>query len=390
MSRFFRKFKFVIEARLQEPNPLIQVLIGPRQVGKTTAIKQIFSQRGIYFSADSPLPLGPEEIEAHWKQAMEMEDPWLAIDEIQKISSWSEMVKKLWDARTKPIKLVLLGSAALSIEKDLKESLAGRYELVRVEHWNFSEASSMFQMSLQDYLEFGCYPGSIQFLQDRDRWGQYIRDSIVEPAIGRDILQLHPVENPALLRQVFSICVGHPSQIISLNKIQGSLQDRGAVATLQRYLHLLGLGFLATGVQKFSSNAIREKMSPPKLIIHDNALIRAFERPIHATPSSERLGFYIENAVGARLIESGWDCFYWKDKKLEVDFIAMGPGGEKLALEVKTQAPSLQELQGLMRFCQENPEFTACVVCPTKVHLKGVRWIDLKDILSISRFSNTY
>lgn len=385
MISISRSFKPLIEARLKEKSPLIQVLVGPRQVGKTTAMKQIFADRGVYFSADSPVPLTSKEIESLWSQALALPEPLLAIDEIQKIVGWSEAIKKLWDAKNKPFKLVLLGSAALAIERDLKESLAGRYELIRVEHWNFAEAQAAFEFSFEQFLEFGCYPGSIALLPDQDRWGLYIRDSIIEPAIGRDILQLHPVDNPSLLRQVFSICVGHPAQIVSLNKLQGMLQDRGALATLQTYLELLGFGFLVTGVQKFTMNALRTRSSPPKLIVHDNALIRAFERPVTQTPKRERMGLYLENAVGARFIEAGWETYYWKDKSYEVDFIVLGPGGEKWAVEVKSSVPTAAELKGLFYFCRRHPDFEACVVCPQSVDIDGIKWLSADKILSLSR-----
>jgi predicted AAA+ superfamily ATPase len=384
-----RSFKQKIESRLAEESPLIQVLVGPRQVGKTTAIKQILSGRGLYFTADSPVPLDSTEIEKIWNRAIELPDPILAIDEIQKIPGWSEVIKKLWDTKTRKIKVLLSGSAALSIEKDLRESLAGRYELIRVEHWNFSEAHEAFGVTLGDYIEFGCYPGSSVLRDDIERWSLYIRDSIIEPAIGRDILQLHPVDNPALLRQVFSICVGHPSQIISLNKLQGQLQDRGALSTLQAYLELLSFGFLVTGVQKFAQNVLRMRQSPPKLIVHDNALIRAFERPIKSSPDSKRLGFYLENAVGARFIEAGWETYYWKDRDLEVDFIVLGPNGEKLAVEVKSSPPDVADLKGVLQFCRRHPEFQACVVCPVSFSMPGIRLIAAEKALSLSRQNPT-
>jgi uncharacterized protein len=295
------------------------------------------------------------------------------------------MIKKLWDTKKKTVRLLLSGSAALAIERDLKESLAGRYELIRVEHWNLSEAKRAFRLSLEDFVEYGCYPGSMSLRIDKERWSLYIRDSIVEPAIGRDILQLHPVENPALLRQVFSICVGHPAQIISLNKLQGQLQDRGAISTLQTYLELLGFGFLVTGVQKYTANAIRTRQSPPKLIVHDNALIRAFERPVRTTPNRNRLGFYFENAVGARFIEAGWDTFYWKDRNYEVDFVVFGPNLEKWAVEVKLTSPSDDELRGLRQFCRRHPDFTPVVVCPKSIANKDVKFVSADQVLCLSR-----
>lgn len=381
-----RSFSSLLSERLKEASPLIQVVIGPRQVGKTTGILQAMNGRGLYFTADSPVPLYAIEIERLWHKALEQSDqPLLAIDEIQKISGWSEMIKKLWDTKVRPMKLVLSGSAALSIEKNLKESLAGRYELIHVEHWNFAESKQAFNITIDQFIEFGCYPGASVFLQDVERWGSYVRDSIVEPAIGRDILQLHPIEQPALLRQLFSVCTGHPSQIVSLNKLQGQLQDRRALATLQNYLELLSFGFLATGIQKFSTSTIRTRQSPPKLIIHDNGLIRAFERPIASTPAKDRLGFYLENAVGARLVESGWDTFYWKDRNEEVDFIALGPNNEKWAIEVKLSPPSLNELRGLQTFCKRHPSFLPVVVCPQKVNLEGITYLSAEEALCIHR-----
>ncbi|MFN3454476.1 MAG: ATP-binding protein [Pseudobdellovibrio sp.] len=380
-----RNFVTKLKDRLLEDAPLIQVIVGPRQVGKTTGIKQVLNNAGVYFTADSPVPLFTYEIEHLWDNALRLENPLLAIDEIQKIPGWSQTIKKLWDTRTKPIKLILSGSAALSIEKDLKESLAGRYELIRAEHWNFQEAQKNFKISISEFIEFGCYPGSYAFLEDRERWGFYIRDSIIEPAIGRDILQLHPIEQPALLRQIFNICVGHPSQIVSLNKMQGQLQDRRALATLQNYLELLSFGFLVTGLQKYMQNEIRTRQTPPKLIVHDNALIRAFERPIGQSPRPDRFGFYFENAVGARLIESGWETYYWKERNHEVDFVTIGPNNEKWALEVKLTPPSLKELTGLVEFCKKHPEFKPYVACPQKVELPGINYISAEEILSFSR-----
>ena len=382
-----RNFVNTLLDRLSEKTPLIQVIVGPRQVGKSTGIKQVLNNQGVYFTADSPVPIHFSEIEALWSEAMQLEKPILAIDEVQKISGWSEVIKKLWDTKEKPIYLMLSGSAALAIEKKLKESLAGRYELIRVEHWNFSEAQDVFSMSVKDFIEYGCYPGAQAFKKELDRWGLYVRDSIIEPAISRDLLQLQPVEQPALLRQLFSVCVGHPSQIVSLNKIQGQLQDKKSLATLQNYLELLSHGFLVTGLQKFSRNAVRTKSSPPKLIIHDNSLIRCFEKPIQQDIPNTRLGFYLENAVGARLIESGWDTFYWKDRKLEVDFITIGPLNQKWAIEVKTSKPKKEDLIGLFTFCELNPEFTPCVACLEEVRIDGIKYLSIDELLKMNRNS---
>ncbi len=180
----------------------------------------------------------PEVIAEWWGEAEQSADRLLAIDEIQKVTDWADVVKQLW-VRSANIKVVVTGPSALLVEKGLNETLAGRFELIRAEHWNYYEAREIFGLSLTNYIEYGCYPGAVQFLNDISRSGTYVRDSIVEPALGRDLLQLHPVDSPALLRQIFSAAVALPAQMISLQKLQGTLQGQGSVPTIQNYLHLL-------------------------------------------------------------------------------------------------------------------------------------------------------
>jgi len=372
-----------LSKRLAESKPLIQVVLGPRQVGKTTAVKMALDGRGVYQTADSPVPLPSQSLIEWWEEAEQSHDKILAIDEIQKIPGWSEVLKKLWDARP-GIKVIVTGSSALLVERGLKETLSGRFELIRAEHWNLDEASKTFGLSLDEFIEFGCYPGAVPFREDIARWGAYIRDSIVEPAIGRDILQLRPVEHPALLRQVFGVACSLPAQVVSLQKIQGSLEGKGNIATIAGYLDLLHQGFLITALQKYSGSAVRIRQSSPKFVVHDNGLIRAFERPIEPRLEGDRIGRYLENAVGARLIEAGWEVYYWKHRNLEVDYVALGPGGEKWAIEVKSSQPTDRDLVGLRQFVEDHPAFEPVLVSPKNCTIANLKHVTIEKILSLS------
>lgn len=378
-----RNIQILLEKRLKEQNPLIQVVIGPRQVGKTTAIKEAISGRGLYETADSPVPISYEFIYEWWDKALKTKDKILVIDEVQKIEGWAEVIKKLWNNEKNKLKVILSGSAALTIEKKLKESLAGRYELLPAPHWNFAEANKVFSTPLEQFIEFGCYPGAQRFIDDVDRWAAYIRDSIVELAIGRDIMQLQPVENPALFRQVFLLSTQLPAQIVSLNKLQGLLQDKGAMATIQHYLSLLGSAFLVTGVQKYSPMGFRVKSSPPKIIVHDNALLKAFERPLNQKIINPKLGFYFENIVGARFIEAKWEVYYWKDKTNEVDFIVNGPNGERWAIEVKSSPTTRKELNGLDKFCNNYPDYKPFLISLVNQTFEDIGTLKVEEILSL-------
>ena len=222
-------------------------------------------------------------------------------------------------------------------------------------------------------------------MEDVERWGNYIRDSIVEPALGRDLLQLHPVENPALLRQIFAVALDMPAQIISLQKLQGQLQTKGAIATIQNYLNLLSKGFLVSSIEKYSASVVRGKKSSPKLVVHDNGLMRAFERPIGDPLPPGRLGRYFENIVGARFIEAGWKTYYWKDRTKEVDYVVIGPKNEKWAIEVKSTQCSPEDLKGLEAFCRIYPDFEPKIISLVNQKINGIASLPMKDILSLCR-----
>ena len=198
-------------------------------------------------------------------------------------------------------------------------------------------------------------------------------------------MQLHPIENPALMRQIFGAAVAVPAQLLSTQKMQGALQEKGTVPTLRHYLSLLSEAFLVTGLEKYSASQLRTRKSIPKFIVHDNALCRAFERPVNEAISPERFGRYFENAIGARFVEAGWDTYYWKHRNHEVDFVVIGPNNEKWAIEVKTTEVSLQELKGVFEFCGQHNEFEPCLLSLVDQKFDGLMSLDPYSVLSLHR-----
>lgn len=140
-----------LASRLSEPRRFIQAVTGPRQVGKTTLVSHVAGESGLavhYADADHPGLRSLHWIEQQWEAARLLaeqsgpEGAVLVIDEVQKLPDWPDMVKHLWDGDTRagrPLKVVLLGSAPLLIQRGLGESLAGRYETIYLPHWSFSE-----------------------------------------------------------------------------------------------------------------------------------------------------------------------------------------------------------------------------------------------------------
>lgn len=346
-----RRIFDLLTSRLVQGVSRIQVLSGPRQVGKTTVIQQALAAMDApshYASADDPALRDSAWLEAQWDEGRRLArgrrgGAILVIDEIQKAGTWSETVKRLWDEDRRsdlPLRVVLLGSAALLVQRGLSESLAGRFELIRAPHWSFAEMRDAFGFNLDEFIHFGGYPGAAGLIDDEQRWSAYLRDSIVETTISRDLLLLTRVDKPALLRSLFRLVCDYSGQVVSYQKLTGQLQDAGNTTTLAHYLDLLSAAGLATGLEKYSPGKIRQRRSSPKLIALDTSLISATSGRTLAEARADRghWGRLVETAVGAHLLatrDPRAEILYWRDRGSEVDFV-VERGGYLTAIEVKS------------------------------------------------------
>jgi predicted AAA+ superfamily ATPase len=352
---FTRAYGDVLRARLAEPRRVMHVVTGPRQVGKTTLVREVTStltaRRRVHFaSADEPLLRGHEWLGQQWEIARDAArsagraGAVLVLDEIQKVPDWSEAVKRLWDEDTHAstrLHVVLLGSAPLLIQRGLSESLAGRFELIHVPHWTFAEMRDAFGVSIEQYAFYGGYPGAAPLIDDPERWRRYILDSLIETTVSRDVLLLSRVEKPVLLRRLLDLGCRYSGQVLSYTKMLGQLHDAGNTTTLAHYLDLLSGSGLLTGLHKYAGEAVRSRASSPKLQVLNTALMSAqlglsFEE---ARADHEHWGRLVESVVGAHLANAAaagrCELFYWLDKNREVDFV-IRRGKSLVAIEVKS------------------------------------------------------
>lgn len=375
--------------RIYEPRMFIQVLMGPRQVGKSTLIGQVVASAAIpylVFSADTVDAADSEWISRSWESARATmsihhhREFLLVIDEIQKINNWSEHVKRQWDADTMSgtnLKVVLLGSSRLLLRKGLTESLAGRFELVRIGHWSYCEMRDAFGWTLDRWIYFGGYPGSARLVDDEKRWRRYVHDSLVAPSIEKDVVMTSKIYKPALMSQLFALGCAYSGEMLSLTKMLGQLQDAGNVTTLQSYLNILRQCNLLTGLQKYAGDEARKYRSVPKFQVYNNALLTAYQHTSFeaARVDTKAWGRWVESAVGVCLLaqaeEEEYEVYYWRDSNDEVDFI-VNRGGRLTALEVKSGRRGINS--GLPRFAKE--------FRPDKSLVIGTDGISLDDFFS--------
>ena len=393
---YIRKQFYTLKERILEPRKFMQVLAGPRQVGKSTLVDQVLSQVSIPHTvvvADAVDPKDSDWIHRVWESARttmmlrKLEEYLLVIDEVQKIENWSEVVKREWDADSLNhvnLKVVLLGSSRLLLKRGLTESLAGRFELIRMPHWSLQEMRDAFGVTLDEYIYFGGYPGPAHMIKDERRWRKYIKDSLVNPAIEKDVIMTSNIYKPALMKQLFELGCSYSAEILSLTKMMGQLQDAGNVTTLAGYLEILDQCALLTGLQKYANDEARRRGSIPKYQVYNNALLTAYKgRSFMADRTDTKVwGRWVESAVGAHLLsmadELDYKVFYWREPSrnaalgdLEVDFVIVRDG-EVTAIEVKSGRRGMNS--GLPAFVE--------AFSPKRSFVVGTGGVSIEDFLN--------
>jgi predicted AAA+ superfamily ATPase len=379
-----------LAARLEEPRRLLQFVAGPRQTGKTTLVHQVLdsgTRPSVYASADEPALRDAAWLAAQWERARLTAGESgpagaiLALDEVHKITGWSETVKRLWDEDTRArraLRVVLLGSGPLLVQQGLTESLAGRFEILHLPHWSFAEMRAAFGWTLEQFLYFGGYPGAAHLIGDAARWRRYLLSAFIETTISRDVLLMTRVDKPALLRRLFELGSRYSGQVLSYTKMLGQLHDAGNTVTLAHYLDLLGAAGMLAGIPKYSGQAVRQRASSPKLQVLNTALMTAQSglSPEEAHADREFRGLLVESAVGAHLANAAasgeCELFYWRERNREVDFVVRS-GKTVVAIEVKSgRAPTA--LPGLGAFTE--------AFKPKRTLLVGGDGIPLEEFLS--------
>ena len=377
-----------LASRMKEQRGKIQMVVGPRQTGKSTAIRQALLSVSIpcHVALASIDACSRDWLRAQWLQARGLiadgaPAALLVVDEVQMVSQWSAVIKELWDEDEWSgidLRVVLSGSSSLLLQKGLREGLTGRFEILRSTHWTLRECEDAFGYGLDDFLFFGGYPGAASYRDDEQRWLDYLNDAVIEPSISRDVIALEEVRKPALMRRLFQIGAPYSGQELSYRKMLGQLDDAGNTTTIAHYLDLLDGAGLLCGLQKYDPKLLREKASSPRLMVYDTALMTATYGRYrdHLLRDPDRRGRLVESAVGAYLLarasKERFDVRWWRDGNDEVDFV-LCKADEVLAVEVKSGR--VKSLRGLPTFVNRFPGARTMVVgsdsCPLRDFLRG-------------------
>lgn len=392
-----RRHLNILKSRMAEPRRRMQIVMGPRQVGKSTLVGQFTEATSVpfdFFAADSVNRFDTSWIPNKWQQArMRMDihseqEHILVIDEVQKIRGWSEQVKKEWDEDSRShrnLKVILLGSSRLLLQKGLEESLEGRFETIKMGYWDWQEMHEAFGFSMDEYVYFGGFPGLAPDIQDEDRWRNLMEDSIISPILTRDILEIEEIRNPALLRQVFVLACIESAKELSLTKMQGTMNS-GTVPTIKNYLDILNKSMIVQPLQNYSPSRVKEKQSVPKMQVFNNAFRNRFGTFSfdEARVDPAEWGRLVESAVGAHLanraMTDDYELFYWRnERRQECDYV-LRKGQALVAIEVKSG--SVDKTVGFEKFKEQFADkvTAAFIVGPQALPLEDFFIMDLKSL----------
>lgn len=391
-----RRHLNILKSRMAEPRRRMQIVMGPRQVGKSTLVGQFTEGISVpfdFFAADGVNRFDSSWIPNKWQQVrMRMDihseqEHILIIDEVQKIRGWSEQVKKEWDEDSRShrnLKVILLGSSRLLLQKGLEESLEGRFETIKMGYWDWQEMHEAFGFSMDEYVYFGGFPGLAPDIQDEDRWRNLMEDSIISPILTRDILEIEEIRNPALLRQVFELACIESAKELSLTKMQGTMNS-GTVPTIKNYLDILNKSMIVQPLQNYSPSRVKEKQSVPKMQVFNNAFRNRFGTFSfdEARVDPAEWGRLVESAVGAHLanraMTDDYELFYWRnERRQECDYV-LRKGQALVAIEVKSG--SVDKTVGFEKFKEQFADkvTAAFIVGPHALPLDDFFIMDLKS-----------
>lgn len=392
-----RRHLNILKSRMAEPRRRMQIVMGPRQVGKSTLVGQFTEGISVpfdFFAADGVNRFDSSWIPNKWQQVrMRMDihseqEHILIIDEVQKIRGWSEQVKKEWDEDSRShrnLKVILLGSPRLLLQKGLEESLEGRFETIKMGYWDWQEMHEAFGFSMDEYVYFGGFPGLAPDIQDEDRWRNLMEDSIISPILIRDILEIEEIRNPALLRQVFELACIESAKELSLTKMQGTMNS-GTVPTIKNYLDILNKSMIVQPLQNYSPSRVKEKQSVPKMQVFNNAFRNRFGTFSfdEARVDPAEWGRLVESAVGAHLanraMTDDYELFYWRnERRQECDYV-LRKGQALVAIEVKSG--SVDKTVGFEKFKEQFADnvTAAFIVGPHALPLDDFFIMDLKSL----------
>ncbi|MDD3970274.1 MAG: ATP-binding protein [Candidatus Pacebacteria bacterium] len=342
----------------------ISLIVGPRQVGKTTImneIKKYLDKKGeksiflsLDYESDSVFFKSQEDLLRKIKLDLGKDAGFVFIDEIQRKENAGLFLKGIYDLGL-PYKFIVSGSGSLELKEKINESLAGRKKDFFMNPVDFEEfvdfkTEYKYEDNLQDffeiekektfnflkeYLNFGGYPRVI--LEETEKEKRNIIDQIFRSCIEKDIVYLLKSDRIDAFVLMIKILASQTGQLINYTSI--AMQTGLSVPSLKKYLWYAEKVFIIRTVQPFFTNKQKEITKSPIVYFIDLGLRNFSLNMFGRVENNEQLGLIFQNFIYNKINKETEENFksinFWRTKEgAEVDFIVRD-GLSFLPIEVK-------------------------------------------------------
>lgn len=362
-------------------------LTGLRRTGKTTIMLKIVQdsiskferQNIVYFSFDEFKEVRLIDVIRIYTRLMNKEinkkKYIFLFDEIQKIENWEEQLKRIYDENPN-IKFIISGSESLFIRKKSRESLAGRIYEFQIKTLNFREyllfKNKKFEnlvlykedilREFNNFLFCNGFPEIIN--ENKEIAGKYLKDNVIEKIIYKDIPQIFPIKEPAILEQIFKVILEDPGEMINIDELAKEFGISRQTVSL--YLNYLEKSFLIRKLYNFSRNARKtqrkSKKYYPTILIHDTI------------DKTEMFGKVFETFIVNQLNAE----FFWRDTyKNEVDIVKLDKN--ILPIEIKSGKIEYRTLKLFMKKFKVDKGII--LTYDTKEEINGIEVIPFYEFL---------
>lgn len=346
-------------AKIPEGSNRIVIVTGIRRCGKSTLARQLFipSADALYINFEDPrlIEFDLQDFERLESVFIEKSKSHLILDEVQNIPDWERYARI---AHEKGISLIITGSNASMLSRELGTRLTGRYMQMELFPFNYHEFLQFFDLmagveSLDKFLEMGGFP---EFLAEPDT--DYHR-TLLRDILTRDIAVRRNITNEQQLMRLAVHLLSNIGKEFSYNRLMKAL-DFKSVRTVIDYCDYMTESYVIGIIPLFSNSASKQAVNPKKVYCIDTALARS-----NSLSFSKDWGRRLENMVYCKLRQEFNEIFYFKSDKSECDFVAKNNEAIEVAVQVcwEVNAENIQrELSGLKNAAKQTGAANAIII----------------------------
>ncbi len=319
-------------------------IVGPRQSGKSTLIKQLTQQQDRFLYLDLENPSDRNKLQDPLLFFSANRSRTICLDEVQRTPQIFSVLRSVVDQTNNPGQFIVLGSASPKLLRQTSESLAGRIVYHVLTPFTIQEVGDQNNFSLHHFWLRGGFPRS--YLAPNDDLSFRWRESFLQTFLERDLHTFGFNLSPETVKRFLTMCAHYTGQVINFSQIGNALSL--SHNTIRNYTDLFVNTYLLRILRPYAANVKKRLVKNPKIYVRDSGLLHTLLgiRDFNDLLSHPAIGaswetLALENIVS---IFTDWEAYYYRTSNgAEIDLILV-KGNRRIAIEFKSStAPSVSK-----------------------------------------------